>query len=84
MFYGMTPQQYIELEQNSGLHYPCCWDTGKGLVNLSKEGKLVIIDKNGRREHDWYKDAKTGKPWFPKFKNFKSLVNQIIREDGVL
>ena len=47
MFYGMTPQEYIELQHNASaeMHYSSYWDTGKGLVNLTKAGKLVVIDK---------------------------------------
>lgn len=86
MFYGMTPQEYIALQHNASaeMHYSSYWDTENGLVNLTKAGKLVVIDKSGRRERDWYIDTKTGKSWFPKYKNFKSLVKQIIREEGGL
>jgi hypothetical protein len=81
----MTTEEYLKLQLiDNTHHYPTFWDSGKGLVNLTKEGRLVVIDKNGRRERDWYKDAKSGKPWFPKHKNFKSLVKQIIRDDGEL
>ena len=83
--YGMTTAKYLKLQLiDNTHHYPTFWDSGKGLVNLTKEGRLVVIDKNGRRERDWYKDAKTGKPWFPVRKKFKSLIKQIIREDGGL
>ena len=86
MFYGMTVKEYVAIQEDAERSMYCSswWDTGKGLVNLTKEGKLAIIDKDGKRERDWYKDSKTGKPWFPKFKNFKSLVKQIVREDGAL
>lgn len=86
MFHGMTVEEYVTLQntRDPKMYYTTYYETGQGLVNLTLEGRLVIIDKKGRRERDWYRDTRTGKPWFPKPKNFKSLVKQIIREEGGL
>lgn len=53
------------------------YDDGKYLCTLFTDGTFTV---NGKIK-PWYKDSKTGKPWLVrKFKNFKSLCKQAIRE----
>ena len=48
---------------------------------LSKKGKLFVSFKKGDwQERDWFKNEKTGKPWFPKRKNFMSLIKWAVRD----
>jgi len=44
---------------------------------LFKDGEFQV---NGKKAN-WFKDTATGQPWLPvKFKSFKSLCKQAIRE----
>lgn len=83
MFYGMSVKEYIALQTSGEYYYEGFYDSGKGLYNLTQAGELVVINKKGKSIIDWYKDAKTSKPWFPKAKNFKSLVKQMEREGDI-
>lgn len=50
---------------------------------ITQEGKLLIKHRKSLEftERDWYKNEKTGKPWFPaKRRSVVSLLKQSIRE----
>lgn len=52
--------------------------------NINKDTGNLIMTQNGiTTEENWYKNSDTDRPWIPKWKNFKSLVKQLQREDDL-
>jgi len=54
---------------------------GSFRVRLTNECRLLVSYKLGDwTEFGWFKDVASGKAWFPKRRNFMSLIKQCERE----